>query len=155
MALQGKFIVNNQPFSPLVINGVGTFQAYSGNDIYRNRGGCTAVPENGPIPAGRYWIVDRPTGGIRSQAEALVKDTANAFTGRRSHRDEWFALYRDDGMIDDWTWINGVKRGNFRLHPAGDEAYHSDASRSQVIRSSSGYAMHCCIRLPFRRAIRV
>ncbi|QXE07308.1 DUF2778 domain-containing protein [Paraburkholderia sprentiae WSM5005] len=22
-------------------------------------------------------------------------------------------------MIDDYTWINGVRRGNFRLHPAG------------------------------------
>lgn len=32
---------------------------------------------------------------------------------------EWFALYRDDGKIDDTTWINGVERGNFRLHPPG------------------------------------
>lgn len=23
---------------------------------------------------------------------------------------EWFALYREDGKIDDYTWINGVKR---------------------------------------------
>jgi hypothetical protein len=30
---------------------------------------------------------------------------------------EWFALWRDDGGIDDYTWIEGVKRGNFRLHP--------------------------------------
>lgn len=119
MALQGKFIVNNQPLSPLVIYGVGTFQAFSGNNIYRNRSGCTAVRDNGPIPSGKYWVVDRPTGGVRSQTEAWITDTANALIGKPSHRDEWFALYRDDGQIDDWTWINGVKRGNFRLHPAG------------------------------------
>lgn len=119
MPLQGKFIVNNEPLAPLVIYGVGAFMAFSGNNIYRNRGGCTAVPENGPIPAGKYWIIDRPTGGIRSQMEAWTKDMANTLIGEPSNHNEWFALYRDDGRIDDYTWINGVKRGNFRLHPAG------------------------------------
>ncbi|WP_075643590.1 DUF2778 domain-containing protein [Paraburkholderia ginsengiterrae] len=119
MALQGKFTVNNQHFSPLAIFGVGTFQAYSGNDIYRNRGGCTAVPDNGPIPAGKYWVIDRPAGGIGSQAWALTKDTWNSIWGAPTHHNEWFALYRDDGLIDDYTWVKGVQRGNFRLHPAG------------------------------------
>jgi type VI secretion system secreted protein Hcp len=31
----------------------------------------------------------------------------------------WFALYRDDSNIDDYTFIDQVERGNFRLHPAG------------------------------------
>jgi hypothetical protein len=119
MALQGKFIVDNAPFSPLVIFGVGTFMAFSGDGIYRNRGGCTGLADKGPIPAGKYWIVDRPTGGFRSQVEAWGKDIGNAILGKPSHHSEWFALYRDDGQIDDWTWINGVKRGNFRLHPIG------------------------------------
>lgn len=53
MAYNGKFLVNNEPLSPLTINGVGTFNAYSGNDQYRNRGGCTMVPDDGPtLPAG-------------------------------------------------------------------------------------------------------
>lgn len=119
MPIQGRFVVNNQPFSPLSMSGVGTFMAFSGKGIYQGRGGCTAVPDNGPIPAGKYWIVDRPTGGIGSQALAWAKDTRNSILGRPSHHNEWFALYRDDGKIDDYTWINGVKRGNFRLHPAG------------------------------------
>ncbi|PLZ03743.1 hypothetical protein CY652_05025 [Burkholderia sp. WAC0059] len=119
MPLQGKFIVNNESFEPLVMYGVGTFMAFSGNDIYRNRGGCSAVKDKGPIPAGKYWIVDRPTGGLASRGEAWVKDTLNSALGKPSHHDEWFALYRDDGMIDDWTWVNGIKRGNFRLHPVG------------------------------------
>ncbi|WKV52694.1 MULTISPECIES: DUF2778 domain-containing protein [Dickeya] len=121
MALQGKFIVNNADYSPLTLLGVGTFMAFSGDKIYRNRGGCTDVPEAGPIPEGRYWIVDRPTGGIRSQATAWLKDSWNTVWGYDSNHSEWFALYRDDGQIDDYTWINGVRRGNFRLHPIGGQ----------------------------------
>lgn len=37
-------------------------------------------------------------------------------------REEWFSLYRDDGKINDDTFIEGVKRGNFRLHPIGPQA---------------------------------
>ncbi|WP_341272028.1 DUF2778 domain-containing protein [Paraburkholderia ginsengiterrae] len=98
--------------------GAGAFPAFSGDDIYRNRGGCTAVVGKGPLPAGKYWIVARPSGGIGSRLETSVKDAWNAVRGSPSHHDEWFALYRDDGQIDDWTWVSGVKRGNFRLHPA-------------------------------------
>lgn len=32
---------------------------------------------------------------------------------------EWFALYAIDSKIDDETFCEGVKRGNFRLHPKG------------------------------------
>lgn len=68
----------------------------------------------GPIPPGKYWIVSRAEGGYRSKAITWFK---NVTTGVR-HQD-WFALYRDDGAIDDYTWFRGVERGNFRLHPNG------------------------------------
>ncbi|MBB5401925.1 hypothetical protein OKW34_000798 [Paraburkholderia youngii] len=32
MAYHGKFLVNNEHFSPLTIFGLGTFNAYSGNN---------------------------------------------------------------------------------------------------------------------------
>jgi hypothetical protein len=121
MALYGKFLVNNAAYAPLVMYGVGTFNAYSGNNQYRNRGGCTAVRDNGPIPAGKYWIVARPAGGTGSKALAWLKDEWNFYRGNPTDHAEWFALYRDDGAIDDVTWVNGVKRGQFRLHPAGGE----------------------------------
>ncbi|WP_343673581.1 DUF2778 domain-containing protein [Paraburkholderia heleia] len=82
------------------------------------RGGCTTDPDNGPIPAGKYWIVDRPTGGIGSRALAWAKDEWNTAFSHPSNHGEWFGLYRDDGAIDDATWVSGVKRGQFRLHPA-------------------------------------
>ena len=121
MAYTSKFLVNNKPLSPLTIDGLGTFDAYSGNDQYRNRGGCTMVPSNGPIPAGKYWIVDRPTGGVGSRAWASIKDTVNSAIGSAVDHGEWFALYRDDGLIDDFTWVNSVQRGQFRLHPVGGQ----------------------------------
>ncbi|HTH61647.1 MAG TPA: DUF2778 domain-containing protein [Paraburkholderia sp.] len=119
MALQGKFVVDNTPTLTLIMPGVGAFPAFSGDDIYRNRGGCTGFVGKGPLPAGKYWIVARPGGGIASRLQASFKDVWNAFHGSPTHHDEWFALYRDDGLIDDWTWVEGVKRGNFRLHPVG------------------------------------
>lgn len=119
MALQGKFVVDNSPLSPLTLFGVGVFMAFSGEGIYRNRGGCTAIKDNGPIPAGRYWIVERPRGGLRSRTLAWAKDTWNTVNGAPTDRSEWFALYRDDGRIDDQTWVEGIERGNFRLHPTG------------------------------------
>lgn len=118
MALQGKFVVNNKPLSPLTIFGVGAFMAFSGDEIHRNRGGCTAIKDSGPIPAGRYWVVDRPSGGVRSRIKTWAKDAANSMLGTPTNHDEWFALYRDDGKIDDHTWVNEIQRGNFRLHPA-------------------------------------
>jgi len=119
MPVQGKFIVNNKAISPLNLYGVGVFPAFSGNKIYRNRGGCTGIVDNGPIPAGRYWIVDRPTGGIRTRLQTWAVDAWNAATRIPSDHAGWFALYRDDGMIDDFTWVKGVQRGQFRLHPIG------------------------------------
>lgn len=119
MPLQGKFVVDNKKTAILAIYGVGVFPAFSGNGIYRNRGGCTAVKDNGPLPSGKYWIVDRPTGGLLSQTKAFVASAMTRLRGSPSDRSEWFALYRDDGLIDDYAWINGVRRGNFRLHPIG------------------------------------
>ncbi|WP_158784574.1 DUF2778 domain-containing protein [Pantoea sp. BAV 3049] len=119
MALQGKFVVNDADFSPLSIYGVGTFLAYSGKDAYRNRGGCIGVPSLGPIPPGRYFIVDRPTGGARGVLRNIAKYSWTWVTPTPTIKAEWFALYREDGRIDDQTWINGVERGNFRLHPPG------------------------------------
>jgi len=119
MSLRGIFLVDDKPIAHLDIMGVGVFPAFSGNKMYRNRAGCTAILNNGPLPDGQYWIVDRPTGGIRSWAWAA--DIWNTALGSPTDRKEWFALYRDDGMIDDYTWVGEVQRGNFRLHPVGGE----------------------------------
>lgn len=118
MALHGKFVLNDADYSPFTLYGVGTFFAFSGNGIYRNRGACSSVLKNGPLPTGRYWIVERGSGGFFSGLKANAQDTWNrVWNGATFGRDEWFALYRDEWGIDDGTWINNVHRGLFRLHP--------------------------------------
>ena len=68
----------------------------------------------GPLPPGQYYIVTRATGGFGTKARDWF---ASEISG--SDRSVWFALYRNDGNIDDHTFIEQVNRGNFRLHPAG------------------------------------
>lgn len=90
------------------------FSVFSGNKQYTNQPGCTDVPNHGAIPAGTYWIVDRPSGGLKSQTITFIKDIVT-----NVDHNSWFALYRDDGTVNDRTWINGIMRGQFRLHPIG------------------------------------
>lgn len=109
------FKLNGNGLSNLSCPGIGFFPAYSGNlGPPRNNPDSVGIQGTGPLPPGRYYIVDRPRGGIGT----FIKDAfASKVSG--SDRDVWFALYRDDGSIDDITFIENVSRGLFRLHPAG------------------------------------
>lgn len=64
MALQGKVTLDGADYAPFNLYGVGVFIAFSGNGIYRNNGACGAVKSNGPLPLGKYWIVERGSGGF-------------------------------------------------------------------------------------------
>nr|WP_321783729.1 DUF2778 domain-containing protein [Paraburkholderia sp. J94] len=100
--------------SVLHCDGIGDFAAFSGRDDVKNNPASVALSGAGPLPPGRYFIVDRGSGGLFSQIRDLFVDIFND-----TDREKWFALYRDDGQVDDWTFINGVRRGHFRLHPRG------------------------------------
>lgn len=118
MALQGKFVLNGAYYAPFNLFSVGVFMAFSGNGIYRNKAACRTVKGDGPLPLGKYWIVERGGGGFFSKRKAEIQDTWNKYRhGAAFGRDEWFALYKDDWSIDDNTWIGDVYRGLFRLHP--------------------------------------
>jgi len=118
MALQGKMILNGADYAPFNLYGVGVFMAHSGLGAYRNNANCGGVQNIGPIPIGRYWIVDRREGNWLSQKKKEIHDGANRLIGRAEFgKTDWFALWRDDWGIDDYTWVESVKRGNFRLHP--------------------------------------
>lgn len=114
MTLHGRFYLNKADYAPLIFPGVGTFPAFSGDKTFRNQPGCTYLIDKGAIPNGKYWIVTRPSGGVRTQFWRSLFERWS-----RVGRDKWFALCRDDGTINDNTFINGIKRGNFRLHSAG------------------------------------
>ncbi|MCX4156161.1 MULTISPECIES: DUF2778 domain-containing protein [Paraburkholderia] len=109
-----SYSLNNQKLSSLVCLGLGAMPAFSGRPAYVNNPADTAIAGNGPIPAGRYYIVGRQSGGHMGWLRDWFMDQLS-----NSNRTTWFALYRNDGVIDDATFVNGVKRGNFRLHPNG------------------------------------
>lgn len=112
--IQCTFRLNNKPISVLHCDGVGDFAAFSGNKSEIDNPAAVAIPDVGPLPPGRYYIVDRGSGGLFAHIRDFFMDLIN-----HTDRDKWFALYRDDGNVDDWTYINDVGRGHFRLHPHG------------------------------------
>jgi hypothetical protein len=77
--------------------------------------------------------VSRQSGGRLGWLRDWFKDRASAV-----RHEQWFSLYRNDNLIDDYTVIDGVKRGNFRLHPNGrfgvSEGCITLASKSQFDR---------------------
>ena len=107
------FTLNNQPMSILECNGR-KYAAFSGVGTDINNFSNVSHANTGPLPTGFYYIVDRESGGRLGR----LRDSIHNQSSGSDHHD-WFALYRDDGKIDDWTFIKSVKRGNFRLHPAG------------------------------------
>ncbi len=109
------FRLNGQGLSTLVCPGVGFFPAYSGyKGTTRNNPDDMAVKKIGPLPTGKYYIVNRPTGGRGGPFYDFYNSTISG-----SDRSTWFGLFKEDANIDDDTFIEGVKRGQFRLHPAG------------------------------------
>ncbi len=103
------FTLNGQPMSSVVgPDGVAT-PAFSGLGESKDDPSKTGDAYSGPLPTGSYYIVDRPSGGLLGK----IKDFF------RPEKGTWFALYRNDGKIDDSTTVNGTVRGSFRLHPKG------------------------------------
>jgi len=111
--IQCTFTLNNEPMS--FIKGPGfQYRAYSGESTHRNKPGYMCTPMLGAIPLGRYAIVDRESGGLRSKVMDALKSARSL-----SNRFDWLALYALDGKIDDEMFCNGIRRGEFRIHSGG------------------------------------
>ena len=106
------FALNNRPSSNLSCLGFGSIEAYSGRDLGRDNPRAVALEGIGPIPPGRYYIIDRETGGRLGWARDLWAEYANG-----NDHSQWFSLWNPS--TGDITIVNGVKRGNFRIHPSG------------------------------------
>jgi len=101
------FKLNNQPMSEFVV-GAHRIPAFSGLDPHINKRISACISGQGPIPPKEYFIVDRESGGRLGWLYDLFNE-----------RSDWFALYANDGNVDDSTWCKQVQRGQFRLHPKG------------------------------------
>lgn len=93
--------------------GVGDFPAFSGDGPGKDNRADIAIPDVGPLPPGRYYIVDRGSGGLFTHLLDFFRTHVYG-----TDRSRWFALYNST-THDDWIFVNGVRRGNFRLHPRG------------------------------------
>lgn len=103
------FKLNDKPMSTFWC-GATSFPAFSGLGKHVNQSGSACLASEGPIPPGDYYIFDRQVGGLRGPFERLFGERRN-----------WFALYTIDSKIDDETYCDKVRRGEFRLHPKGDQ----------------------------------
>ena len=73
----------------------------------------------------KHWRIHQSDIRFRRESGGYSINKSRANTNRfitscrelRRGKSDWFALWRDDHGIDDETWVEGVKRGNFRLHP--------------------------------------
>lgn len=104
---QCSFELNNQAMSAFRL-GATSYPAFSGLGRHANQRAVACVKGTGPIPPGIYYIFDRQSGGMLGP----IRDMING-------RNDWFALYAADNRVDDETFCEEVKRGNFRLHPKG------------------------------------
>lgn len=114
MPVECYFTLNRTRMSALICPGFGSVAAFSGGGKYINNPGATTVKDDGPLPTGTYYIVDRQSGGRLGLVWDFFKDLRAG-----TQRSQWFALYRNDEKIDDYTSIQGIRRGAFRLHPVG------------------------------------
>jgi hypothetical protein len=106
------FTLNGKPVTYLEGSGM-RYPAYSGAGEDVNNPNAISHAMKGPLPPGRYYIIDRQSGGRIGSA----RDKAHDYWTHTTNHD-WFALYSFD-TNSDTTFINNVKRGNFRLHPEG------------------------------------
>lgn len=114
MPVACTFQLNGKPTSLLQCPGIGNLAAFSGHDRGRDNPAAVALEDIGPIPPGRYYIVDRQSGGRLGWLYDFLRTYAYG-----TDRDKWFALWRE--KTGDTTIINGVRRGQFRLHPIGPQ----------------------------------
>jgi hypothetical protein len=107
------FALNDKTTSLLNCPGIGSFPAYSGRGIGRDNPAATDKEDVGAIPKGTYYIVDRQSGGKLG----WLHDFIGAHSFWSTDHTGWFMLWNQS--TGDSTFVNGVKRGLFRLHPEG------------------------------------
>lgn len=112
MSVKCTFVLNKQTTSTLTCEGTSPVSAFSGTDQGRDNPDDTAMENVGPLPKGTYYLVDRQSGGLLGP----IRDWIGAHT-LSTNKNTWFMLWNP--VSGDITNINGIKRGNFRLHPIG------------------------------------
>lgn len=74
MPVKCTFLLNNQRMSALQCPGLGAVAAFSGDGASIDNPAATAKKDEGPLPKGTYYIVDRQSGGHLGWLWDTVKD---------------------------------------------------------------------------------
>ena len=88
-----------------------TSRVFSGNGDGKNNPDNVGNKDNGPIPPGKYYVIKRQSGGIRSQIEDWTYKLWND-----NDKTQWLTFIAIDDALDDQKEINGVFRSSFRMH---------------------------------------
>ena len=88
-----------------------TSRFFSGNGDGKNNPDNVGNKDNGPIPPGKYYVIKRQSGGIRSQIEDWTYKLWND-----NDKTQWLTFIAIDDALDDQKEINGVFRSSFRMH---------------------------------------
>ena len=88
-----------------------TSRFFSGNGAGKNNPDNVGNKDNGPIPPGKYYVIKRQSGGIRSQIEDWTYKLWND-----NDKTQWLTFIAIDDALDDQKEINGVFRSSFRMH---------------------------------------
>ncbi|MDR5882158.1 DUF2778 domain-containing protein [Caballeronia sp. LZ032] len=112
MPVSCVFKLNRQVSSDLTCTGFGSIEAYSGRGVGRDNPDAVSLESVGPIPPGRYYLIDRQAGGRLGWLRDWWTDLVIG-----SDHTQWFTLWNP--KTGDSTIVNGVKRESFRLHPNG------------------------------------
>lgn len=113
MPVTCTFVLNKQKTSVLSCPGTAPVAAFSGTAEGRDNPDDVAMENIGPLPKGIYYLVDRQSGG----RVGFMRDLWNEYGYGSTDRHAWFMLWNP--ATGDTTNVNGVKHGNFRLHPMG------------------------------------
>ncbi|PRY08731.1 DUF2778 domain-containing protein [Paraburkholderia sp. BL25I1N1] len=113
MPVKCTFVLNGQVDSVLSCDGTASVTAFSGTGRGLDNPADTAIPNVGPLPKGIYYLVDRQPGGLIGP----LRDLWSARGVGSTDKQKWFTLWNP--VSGDTTNIDGVERGNFRLHPMG------------------------------------
>jgi hypothetical protein len=113
MPVSCTFILNKKEDSAFSCDGTPPVVAFSGQREGRDNPDDTAIEDIGPLPKGRYYLVDRQSGGILGG----FRDWVSAHGHVSTDRSKWFMLWNP--VTGDKTNIDGITRGSFRLHPMG------------------------------------
>jgi hypothetical protein len=113
VSVRCSFSINSKETSTLYCEGFGGVKAFSGTSVGRDNPLDTAMENIGPLPAGTYYLVDRQSGGRLG----WLWDWLAIHSHASSDHSKWFTLWNE--RSGDTTFIHGVQRGHFRLHPMG------------------------------------